>query len=89
MSRRDVLLEVAVERTRQDNLWGEQNHDDPRWGAILGEEFGEVCQEVNGVTFGNAREHLPALRNELIQVAAVAVSWAEAIDRRFRGEEGS
>src|SRR5689334_5493368 len=42
--------------------------------AVLGEEFGEVCRAIG--------EHEPRarLREELVQVAAVAVAWIEALD---------
>ena len=44
----------------------------PTYAAILGEEVGEAFAETD-----------PArLREELVQVAAVAVAWIEAIDRR-------
>jgi NTP pyrophosphatase (non-canonical NTP hydrolase) len=69
-----VLAEVAAERARQDHKWGEQNHEDAFWYLILGEEVGEVAK----ATLDSVQE----LREELIQVAAVAVSWIEAIDRR-------
>jgi len=42
------------------------------WVGILMEEVGEAMQAQSA----------SALRAELIQVAAVAVSWVEAIDRR-------
>jgi hypothetical protein len=42
------------------------------WEHILTEEWGEVLEESDVVK----------LRAELIQVAAVAVAWVEAIDRR-------
>ena len=70
----EVLEEVMEERKRQDELWGEQNHDDRIWLAILVEEVGEVANDIN--------ERSKKLREELIQVAAVAVSWVESIDRR-------
>ena len=70
----EVLEEVMEERKRQDELWGEQNHEDRIWLAILVEEVGEVANDIN--------ERSKELREELIQVAAVAVSWVESIDRR-------
>lgn len=80
MSLRTVLGEVAEERTRQDGKWGEQNHIDFVWAAILGEEVGEVSEAVLEQTFSGAPpKHV---RDELVQVAAVAVAWVEAIDRR-------
>mgnify|MGYP001616241009 CR=1 FL=1 len=70
----EVLEEVREERKRQDELWGEQNHGDGMWLAILVEEVGEVANDIN--------ERSKKLREELIQVAAVACCWVEAIDRR-------
>ncbi len=94
-----VLREVAHERVRQDEKWGEQNHPDGTggsgaqadaelwrnacqqassegrvtWGLILGEEVAEALAESDA----------SKLRAELVQVAAVAVAWIEAIDRRM------
>lgn len=48
-------------------------------GMILGEEFGEVCNATFGDGVGDLRE-------ELVQVAAVAVAWIEAIDNGYIGE---
>jgi NTP pyrophosphatase (non-canonical NTP hydrolase) len=45
--------------------------DDDAKLAVLGEEFGEVCRALV--------ENDGNLRVELIQVAAVAVAWAEAL----------
>lgn len=75
-----VLHEVADERVRQDARWGEQNHLDFVWTAILGEEVGEVNEAILEGTFGDAP--MRHVRDELVQVAAVAVAWIEAIDRR-------
>lgn len=98
MLQRPVLAEVDAERRRQDEKWGEQNHEDGvgyrylrrkaaiarrecdagfaagsgSWRLILREEYAEALACTD-----------PAdLRAELIQVAAVAVAWIEAIDRR-------
>ena len=46
--------------------------DGATWAAILAEEVGEAFQERDEAK----------LRTELVQVAAVAVAWIEAIDRR-------
>lgn len=89
---------VLTERVRQDETHGEQNLPDdtglpysghvracaqadydtaeqegrPTWRLILQEEVAEAFAETD-----------PArLRAELVQVAAVAVQWIEAIDRR-------
>lgn len=92
-----ALTEVAAERAAQDARWGEQNHPNgtgasgdrmaanvartacdmahgaglDTWRLILAEEVAEAFAESD-----------PArLRAELVQVAAVATAWAEAIDR--------
>jgi NTP pyrophosphatase (non-canonical NTP hydrolase) len=71
---------VIAERERQNEKWGVQTHDDGVWAAILGEEFGEVCQAALHDQFGG--DHAGTLREELTHVAAVAVQWLEALDRR-------
>ena len=70
---------VVVERRYQDEKWGSQRDLPPYlWQAILKEEVAEVNTEVAVLAFkGN---NLDALRAELVQVAAVAVAWIEAID---------
>lgn len=72
----DCWEEIARERIRQDEKWGEQNHDDLYWLGILTEEVGEVAREV--IENGSA----PRTDSELIQVAAVAVAWMECRKRR-------
>jgi NTP pyrophosphatase (non-canonical NTP hydrolase) len=79
-----VLQEVLAERIRQDAKWGEQNGHDFEWVSILTEEVGEAAQAANEANFrsGKTRGDYTHLRAELVQVAAVAVAWIEAIDRR-------
>lgn len=95
-----VLQEVLAERIRQDERWGVQNHRDGtgsqeqqqasevarRWSQdSFGSGYGtwpDVLAEE--VTEANAERDPARLRAELIQVAAVAVNWIEAIDRRKR-----
>lgn len=93
-----VLSDVIAERQRQHARYGWQQHPDGTgglpavlareaaqrecddltvaglltWRAILAEEVAEAFAEV---------DH-DRLREELIQVAAVAVQWIEALDRR-------
>ncbi|WP_217428307.1 hypothetical protein [Microlunatus speluncae] len=95
---RHVLADIAAERRRQDEKWGEQNHPDGTggelwtlerdqriritdhrfaegtgtWSDVLAEEFAEAMAEIDP----------DRLRAELVQVAAVATGWIEAIDRR-------
>lgn len=49
---------------------------DPMRYVVLGEEYGEV-----GNALLEQRDRAGELRAELVQVAAVAVAWIEAIDR--------
>jgi len=97
-----VLAEVAAERAAQDARWGEQNHPDGTGNKSQqdqAERAREWCQSAFGSGYGtwsdilaeevaeaNAERDPARLRAELIQVAAVAVAWAEAIDRRQAGE---
>jgi len=69
-----VLNEVRKERWRQDAKWGVQNHPPLYWLGILGEEFGEVSKAM-------IEDQPRSTREELIQVAAVAVAAVECGDR--------
>jgi acyl carrier protein len=88
------LESVAHERRKQDEKWGEQNHDPFTWLAILTEEVGEASKDALTLRFHkeNAnhgwgtieefREHIgECYRREMIQVSAVAVAAVEAFDR--------
>lgn len=50
---------------------------DAEWLPILMEELGEVAHEL---TY-DANGSLPRIRAELVQVAAMAIAWIDAIDR--------
>jgi len=69
-----VLIEVLKERIRQNKLWGEQDHRSTDWLPILIEEVGEVGKAMYEKDWSGYRE-------ELIHVAAVAVSMIESYDR--------
>ena len=66
----EILQKIREERTRQDEKWGVQNHDDFVWNAILVEEVGEVSKAL--LTGGD-------LESELMQAAAVAIAWLESL----------
>lgn len=70
-----IFEELHLERRRQDDKWGANRplYTTP-FLAILMEEVGEAATD----TFAGS---LNSLRAELIQVAAVAVAWIEAIDK--------
>ncbi len=81
-ARRKVFFDVNRERYRQDVLWGEQNHDPHTWLAVLTEEVGEYSAAVLNEVF--EKKTLPpghTMRDELVQVAAVAVAAIESLDR--------
>lgn len=80
-----VIKDVLNERTRQNGLWGEQNHNPETWLMILGEEVGEANKAALETKFAEIYKKVPAdytqFREELIQVAAVAIAMVECIDR--------
>ncbi|MFE0132426.1 hypothetical protein ACFWY6_12765 [Streptomyces sp. NPDC059037] len=93
-----VLGEIAAERVRQDAKFGEQNHPDGTGTVEqqkYAESARRWCQTAFGSGYGtwsdvlaeevaeaNAERDPAKLRAELVQVAAVAAAWIEAIDRR-------
>lgn len=91
-----VLLEVLSERQRQDDRWGEQNHPngtDKSYGslALAAKTECEAAHRIGVLTYADilkeefweamSEEDPERLREELIQVAAVAVAWVEKLDR--------
>jgi len=93
---RVVLGEVAAERNRQEAKCAEKRDEgllwltcaDPRMPsaerlAVLVEEVGEVARELCDAR-AEKREPAPNLRVELVQVAAIAVGWIEALDASAR-----
>jgi hypothetical protein len=92
-----VLGEVLQERIDQAAKWGEQNHPDGTGGLYeaAAETARARCDahaRAGSVTWAHifreeayealAESDEARLREELVQVAAVAVAWVEAIDRR-------
>jgi hypothetical protein len=92
-----VLAEIRAERGRQDAKWGEQNHPDGT-GAQFANRAAyerirtETAAADGALTFRHvlaeevaeayAESDPDRLRAELVQVAATAVCWIQAIDRR-------
>jgi hypothetical protein len=93
-----VLADIGAERVAQNEKWGEQNHPDGtgnrsqqeraefarRWCESAFESgYGTWADVLNEEVAEAQAERDPAkLRAELVQVAAVAAAWIEAIDRR-------
>jgi len=75
--RRSILAEVSDERDRQNAKWGGvpgiDRRDDHTYAAVLTEEVGEACKAW-------LERDVAALREELVQTAAVAVAWIEELD---------
>lgn len=80
----NIFNEIRQERQRQDAKWGEQNHKPVEWCAILGEEVGEVNKaalEAHFREYYRGTNQLANYREELIQVAAVAIAMIESLER--------
>lgn len=84
MKRADIFAAIDAERLRQGEKWNKPH----AWGIgdcsssavgssvklmVLTEEVGEVARAVLD------QHSIDALRRELVEVAAVAVAWAEAL----------
>lgn len=74
----DFEVLVRQERTRQDNKWGEQNHNPAIWLAILVEEVGELSAPIIGSEWKPELQRDSEMECELIQVAAVAKAMWES-----------
>lgn len=70
-----ALSNVLYERKCQDAKWGEQNHNPYKWLAILLEEIGEASKDL-------LENELIKYRDEMVQVAAVALAAIESFDRQ-------
>jgi hypothetical protein len=78
---KEAFSDVLKEIERQNEMWGVQNHSVPVWLMILAEEFGEAAMAGNELYFnGKSEEHY---REELVQVAAVALQMVSALDRKL------
>lgn len=74
-----ALFDVLSERMAQDKMWGQQNHSPEWWLMILTEEVGEWSQAVmDAKTEGAPKKNI---REELVQVVAVALAMLECNDR--------
>lgn len=76
-----LLAQVRSERHRQDEMWGTSfvGRDPNEWLAILMEEVGEVAEAIKP----------SEIAGELVQVAAVALSWAEHMHTQGRVDQFS
>lgn len=78
-----IAADIMAERARQDEAFGGANHEPVIWAAILTKQAGHVADAAlelrYGVGLGNADDR-DYFRNELIQVAAVAIAAIEDLD---------
>lgn len=71
--------DVAKERVRQVEKWGEQNHSAEVWLAILSEEVGEFATECLNRRFSTKPNE--NFRQEVVQLTAVGLAILDWIDR--------
>ncbi len=72
---------VITEMNRQDKKWGADRDQHPfTWQVILSEEVGEFSQAILHDEFGGHKSG--TAREEMMQVAAVALQIVEYYDRR-------
>jgi hypothetical protein len=84
----NIYVEISVERQRQMNRYGWQVLSPFAWCAILGKELGEAHNEALDHAFPSRQSRkgkteidcLKQFRQELIQIAAVAIQAVESID---------
>lgn len=90
-----VLPDILSECDRQIKKWGDQSFRSLfEWQSILNEEVGEAAKAVNEYGFTSRRDPEEdrlfklatayELREELVQVAAVAMSFIHAVDVKIR-----
>ncbi len=83
-----AVQDVLAEMNAQDEKWGADRNQHPfLWQVILGEEFGEVCQAILHDQFGG--HAAGTARDELVQVAAVALQFIEQYDRMAADSGGN
>jgi len=81
----NIKLDVDIELDRQRRKWGLQDHDPQMWMNILMVEVGEASKAMMEAVFRGAKKH--SYRDEMVQVAAVAISAIENFDRRMNLDE--
>lgn len=77
-----LFEEIVEERRQQDAKWGPNSLrcvDPCQRLCVLVEEVGEAAQVVNDLRDPGKSVKSTRLREELIQVAAVALAWLEVL----------
>lgn len=85
--RRSMVFGVVIgdERIRALRKHGDRSMEaypamHPARLSILVEELGEVAKEINDAAVESRVVDHDALRDELVQVAAMAIAWADALE---------
>ena len=82
-----IAADILKERHRQISKWGDSDYVWDKYIRIMGEEFGEACEAIEDHdNTKDVYEEIPALqhlRDEVVQVAAVAARMIQNIDRRL------
>ena len=84
LRRYPIISLIMMERLQQNVKWGEQNHDNYKWLAILMEEIGEAAKAITEDINNQNYPHLACIENleiELVQSAAVIIQWIECLRR--------
>ena len=72
-----ILYDIEDERSRTSEIWGHKpDWFDPQWPAALA---GKTEQAMRARLYTKPA----SLRKELIQIAALAIAWAEAHDDEY------
>lgn len=85
------IIRCRIERTKQVEKFGQQDHTSEKWLRILMEEVGEAAKEMNeheentlSADSITRREYLERLRAEVNQIATVAIAWNEKLTARIQ-----
>lgn len=74
-----AVLEALLERERQDETFGEQNHDPAYWTVILTEQTGQVAQAICDMRWGGGDRY--KVKHQVTQVVAVGLAMMECLER--------
>lgn len=84
----DAVRRMLKERRRQDDLFGQQNHDPAWWMVITGEEYGEMCKAVCDYRWAQEvigketrQQRIAHAVKEAEQVAACAIAFMQSVLR--------
>lgn len=76
-----IVDDMISERSRQDEKFGEQNHDYSVWSTIIGEEYGEMCQAINDFRLNPTPDTEQNIYTESIQTMATCMAMLECMER--------